>query len=121
MKATGPNGGVYLGGSGPRNIEFSRSLDGGVTWEPSRTILTQPGGWDIEIEGLGRANGMPVTAADISSGPYRGTVYVNWADLRNNGGRDGDADIFLSRSNDGGRTWSEPLRVNQDPMGNGRV
>lgn len=120
VPATGPNGEVYLAWSGPRNIEFSRSLDGGATWEPARTILTQPGGWDIEIAGLGRANGMPVTAADISPGPYRGTVYVNWADLRTNGGRDGDADIFLSRSTDGGRTWSEPLRVNQDRVGNGR-
>jgi hypothetical protein len=120
VPAVGPNGEVYLAWSGPRGIEFTRSTDGGVTWEPARTILDQPGGWDIEVAGLGRANGMPVTAVDISDGPHRGTVYVNWADLRNNGGKDGDADIFISRSPDGGTTWSEPLRVNQDPVGNGR-
>jgi hypothetical protein len=120
VPAVGPNGEVYMAWSGPRGIELTRSLDGGDAWEPARTILDQPGGWDIEVEGLSRANGMPVTAVDISGGPYRGTVYVNWADLRNNGGADGDADIFISRSSDGGATWSEPLRVNQDPVGNGR-
>ncbi len=120
VPAPGPNGTVYLSWGGPRGIEFTRSGDGGRTWEQARAILDQPGGWDIEIEGLGRANGMPVTAVDISDGPDRGTVYINWADLRNNDGRDGDADIFLSRSSDGGETWSEPLRVNQDRVGNGR-
>ncbi|UCF19051.1 MAG: glycosyl hydrolase [Gemmatimonadota bacterium] len=120
VPAAGPDGTVYMAWSGPRGIEFSRSTDGGATWEAARTILDQPGGWDIEIQGLGRANGMPVTAADISDGPHRGTVYVNWADLRNNDGLDGDADIFLARSSDGGATWSEPLRVNQDPLGNDR-
>ncbi len=120
VPAAGPDGTVYLSWSGPRGIEFTRSSDGGVSWEPARTILDQPGGWNIAIEGLGRANGMPVTATDISDGPNRGTVYVNWADLRNNDGQDGDADIFLSRSIDGGDTWSEPLRINQDPVGNGR-
>ena len=120
VPAAGPDGTVYVSWSGPRGIEFTRSTDGGVTWEQARTILGQPGGWNIAIEGLGRANGMPVTAADISEGPHRGTVYINWADLRNNGGADGDADIFLSRSTDGGDTWSDPLRVNQDPVGNGR-
>jgi len=68
----------------------------------------------------GRANGMPVTAVDISNGPYRGMVYVNWVDLRNNDGADGDADVFVARSIDGGRSWSEPLRVNRDPVGNDR-
>ncbi len=115
VPAAGPDGTVYMTWSGPRGIEFTRSTDGGASWEPARPILEHPGGWDIEIEGLGRANGMPVTAVDISDGPDRGTVYVNWADTRH-----GDADVFLSRSTDGGATWTEPLRVNGDPAGNGR-
>ena len=115
VPAAGPDGTVYMTWSGPRGIEFTRSRDGGASWERARTILEQPGGWDIKIEGLLRANGMPVTAADISDGPHRGTVYVNWADERN-----GDSDIFLASSVDDGVTWSEPLRVNQDPVGNGR-
>jgi hypothetical protein len=120
VPAAGPLGEVYTSWGGPRGIEFTRSLDGGRTWEHARTVLEQPGGWDIGIDGLGRANGMPVTAVDISNGPNRGAVYINWADLRNNGGQDGDADVFISRSDDRGQTWSAPLRVNQDPVGNDR-
>jgi Neuraminidase (sialidase) len=39
---------------------------------------------------------------------------VAWADMRN-----GDADILASSSTDGGQTWSEPVRINHDPLGNG--
>ncbi|MDZ7847454.1 MAG: sialidase family protein [Owenweeksia sp.] len=56
-----------------------------------------------------RANGMPVTVCDLSEGPYRGTIYVNWVDNRN-----GHYDVWLSKSEDEGETWSEPLRVNDD-------
>ncbi len=116
VPAAGPDGTVYMTWSGPRGIELTRSTDGGAEWEEARPILEQPGGWDIEIEGTPRANGMPVTATDISKGRYRGTVYVNWADQRY-----GDPDIFISRSTDGGESWSEPLRVNQDRKRNGRA
>ena len=44
----------------------------------------------------------------------RGTLYVAWADSRFSGGvRD---DIVLSKSTDGGKTWSEPVKVNQTPV-----
>ena len=39
---------------------------------------------------------------DLSDGPHRGTIHVNWADLRN-----GDRDIFHMKSSDGGDTWAE--------------
>lgn len=71
-------------------------------------------GWDIDIPGIKRANGMPITCCDISNSPYNGTIYVNWGDQRN--GED-DTDIWLSKSTDGGDTWSEALRVNNDPPG----
>jgi hypothetical protein len=58
---------------------------------------------------------MPVTAVDHSEGSHRGAVYVNWIDERN-----GDTDVFLAASKDGGRTWSAPVRVNDDPKGNKR-
>ena len=53
---------------------------------------------------------------DRSSGPNRGTIYVNWIDARN-----GDLDVFVMHSRDNGKTWSAPVRVNNDPMRNGAV
>jgi hypothetical protein len=58
----------------------------------------------------------PSIACDISGGPRNGYIYVTWCD-----GRNGDADVFLSRSTDHGSTWSSALRVNNDGIGNGKV
>lgn len=44
-----------------------------------------------------------------------GRVCVAWTDARN-----GDADAVVRCSSDGGRTWSEIRRVNDDKVGNGR-
>jgi len=38
------------------------------------------------------------------------TLYVTWAD-----GRNGDEDVFLRGSRDGGQSWSEPVKVNDNP------
>jgi hypothetical protein len=43
-----------------------------------------------------------------------GSLVVSWAD-----GRNGDEDVFLRRSADGGRTWTEAVRVNDNPVGDG--
>jgi hypothetical protein len=59
---------------------------------------------------------MAVTGVDLSNGPNKGTLYVNWIDARN-----GDPDVFLMSSKDGGETWSAPVRVNDDPVKNGKV
>jgi hypothetical protein len=115
VPAVGPDGTVYMAWAGPRGIEFDRSTNGGATWGADKVIADQPGGWDFAVSGLQRCNGLPVTKADISSGPHRGRVYVGWSDKRN-----GDTDVFLIHSDDGGGTWSPRVRVNTDPVGNGR-
>jgi hypothetical protein len=108
-----PNGDVYIAWAGPKGLYFDRSTDGGWTFGTDVVITATPGGWDLPVPGLQRHNGMPVTAVDLSGGPYRGTVYVNWIDERN-----GDPDVFVASSSDGGRTWTAPVRVNDDAKGN---
>lgn len=61
-----------------------------------------------------RSNGFPVTVCDTSQGPYRGTVYINWTDQRN---ETSDTDVWLVKTSDNGDTWSDPIRVNDDPAG----
>jgi hypothetical protein len=115
MPAVGPDGTVYVAWSGPRGIEFDRSTDGGITFGRDRIISDQPGGWDFNVTGIYRCNGLPVTKVDISGAAYRGRVYVLWGDQRF-----GDADVFLLASDDGGASWGNRVRVNNDPQGNGR-
>lgn len=116
VPAVGPNGEVYVVWAGPLGLVMDKSLDGGLTFGKDKVIGNIPGGWDFSIEGLDRANGMPVTGVDLSNGPNKGTLYVNWIDARN-----GDQDVFVMSSRDGGETWSAPVRVNDDPVRNGKA
>lgn len=116
VPSVGVNGEVYLVWSGPRGLVFDKSTDGGWTFGEDRVVGEHPGGWDLEVEGLMRANGMPVTAVDHSDGEHRGALYVNWVDDRH-----GDPDVFVVRSDDGGDHWTSPVRVNSDERGNGAL
>jgi hypothetical protein len=91
-----------------------RSTDQGATW--SRVI-------DIALDrSVGVRDpdtGFPVRTGaglpDVAVDPNNGTIYVVWSDSRFSGGaRD---DVALSKSTDGGRTWSAPIKVNQTPSG----
>ncbi len=114
VPVVGPGGEVYVAWSGPAGLVIDRSDDGGVTFGADRLVTAIPGGWDIDVAGLSRSNGMPVTVVDASRGPRRGTVAIAWIDARH-----GDPDVFVATSSDRGQTWGVPTRVNQDPLGNG--
>jgi hypothetical protein len=115
VPCTGPNGEIYTSWSGPLGLVFDKSIDGGTTWLPDDKFVTdQPGGWDYAIPGIYRANGLPVTSCDVSNGPYRGNIYINWTDQRNG---TLDTDVWMIKSTDGGNTWGTVKRVNDDPPG----
>ena len=115
VPAVGPEGQVYVAWALDEQIFFDRSRDSGRTWlATDRKVADQPGGWTYDIPRISRCNGLPVTACDLSDGPHRGTVYVNWTDQRH--GED-DTDVWLAKSTDEGDTWSEPIRINDDSSG----
>lgn len=114
VPAVGPNGEIYVSWAGPNGIVFNRSLDQGNTWLNQEILVNpMPGGWVYDVPGIFRANGLPITKCDLSEGVNHGTIYINWSDQRN--GVD-DTDIWLSKSVDGGNTWSAPNRVNNDGL-----
>src|SRR5215831_14684377 len=96
-------------------ITFTRSRDGGKTFEPSR-VAVEVGppyfGGAGGIPGVSRAMGFPQIGVDARQG--KGALYLVWSDFRN-----GDVDVFSVASNDHGRTWSKPVRVNSDPIHDG--
>jgi len=112
VPCVGPTGQVYVAWAGPLGLVFNKSYDAGKTWLPHEKIISDiPGGWDYDISGIDRSNGLPITACDVSNSIYRGTIYVNWTDQRNG---NTDTDVWIVKSSDGGETWSSPIRVNND-------
>jgi hypothetical protein len=115
VPAVGPNGEIYVAWAGPEGLVFDRSLDQGDTWLDEDIFISDfPGGWDYNIPGINRCNGLPITVCDLSGGSYQGTIYVNWSDQGNG---TNDTDVWIAKSADGGNTWSAPIRVNDDGPG----
>jgi hypothetical protein len=119
--AVGPGGEIYLSWPSVRSqtrykIQFTRSLDGGATWLASPvTVATFRDRTNAYVlTGGVNAYYFSTTAVDLSSGPHRGRVYVVWQDPHL-----GTNDVWLSRSDDQGSTWSNPLRVNDDSTASG--
>jgi len=127
--STGPNGEVYaiwaIYDGWPTDesaIGMAKSLDGGVTWEPATRIIENIRGIrNSETSKNMRVNSFPSAAVDCSTGPDRGAIYVTWANIGVPGTNTGsDIDVYVIKSSDNGATWSEPVRVNQDPSGEGK-
>ena len=107
--AVGPDGTLYTIWSQDNDLMLTSSRDGGKTFSRARPIIhTAP--IMFAIETLDRANGFPQIAVD----PKSKRLYVTWSDYRN-----GDLDIFLSSSDDGGKHWTPAARVNNDPVHDG--
>lgn len=110
--AIGPNGEIFVAWSGPKGLVFNRSTDQGDTWLNEEILIDSlTTGWEYDIPGINRANGLPVLKCDLSGGPNHGTLYLNWSDQRNGLN---NTDVFFSKSTDGGYTWSDPTLVNDD-------
>lgn len=90
-----------------------KSTDGGQTFTPSKAIMlndliwSAPGGIDIY--------NMCGMDADITNGPYRGNIYLAVPNGTSGDNDNSPSDIIFIKSTDGGDTWSEPVRVNDEP------
>ncbi len=112
--AVGADSTLYAVWSYGDDIQFTTSRDGGKSFAPTKNIVhTAP--IMFAVQDFERANGFPQIAVDRRSGDRKHAhLYVTWSDYRN-----GDIDVFCSRSNDGGKHWSPPVRVNDDPIHDG--
>lgn len=78
------------------NIYFNRSTDGGETWAENDVLL------ELDDEGRSFSQGPTIESAGDD-------LYVVWYDNLN-----GAADIMCAASDDNGKTWREPIRVDSD-------
>ncbi|HYS73125.1 MAG TPA: sialidase family protein [Thermoplasmata archaeon] len=103
--AVGPGGEVYVAWEDfhKDQILFTRSLDCGQTFEMERGISSIVPVPEPLPGSAYRLDSFPRMAVSQTTG----SVFVTWADYRT-----GDADVVLTRSADGGASWSDPARVN---------
>lgn len=87
-------------------LRYLRSTDGGSTWEKTRDLITDMGRFCFECSP--RQHPIVGAAAD----PTGKTVAITWTSTMNGG--DGNDDVWLLYSTDGGTTWTKPLRVNDN-------
>jgi PKD repeat protein len=126
---TGPDGEVYViwaiydsWPSDETSIGFAKSTNGGASYAPATRIISNIRGIRTsETSKNHRVNSFPSMAVDISGGPNNGNLYIVWANIGAPGINTGpDIDVYMIYSDDEGATWSNPVKVNQDPSGQGK-
>jgi hypothetical protein len=114
---TGVNGEVYVCWPHSGQVYFDRSTNGGLNWlEHDIVAAQQVGGWAGQSYYL--LNYSPVIACDLSNSPYRGTIYICFADLRSG---TNDRDVWVTRSTNNGNNWDSVVRVNNDSPGHNQI
>ncbi len=113
VPAVGPNGEVYVAWCTYNSIKFDRSTNGGLSFGTDKTVQSIAS-MNRYVKGTIMTFSYPAMDVDITNGPYRGYIYIAYMD----NGIDGYPDMFFTRSTDGGNTWSQKVRINDDPIGN---
>jgi len=112
------------GGTEPGStIAFSRSLDGGRTFDPPRTLVSINANYQNTPVGHGksRQNDQPRIAVD-TEGRFRGRVYVTFyqpvrpVQAAITAQSLTSSEAYITYSDDRGLTWSTPTRVAKTPV-----
>lgn len=103
------------------SVGFALSSDGGNIWAVNKIIYDVNGIFGTLPSKSGiRVNGLPQLAIDNSNSVRSGWIYIVTTE-KNNPPAGSDPDVILHYSSDGGSTWSPGIRVNQDPLNNGKI
>lgn len=87
-------------------LRYLRSKDDGKTWEMPRDLLPDMGTFCFQCN----PRQHPIVGA--ASDPTGKIVAITWTSKMTGG--EGDDDVWLLYSKDGGDTWSKPIRVNDN-------
>ena len=127
--AFGPNNEVYVCWAGVSStspftevqVGFASSTNGGANWSVIENAFPMNGIVGILTSKQSiRVNGLPRMAVDLSNTLTRGNIYIVTSQ-KNLSPAGSDPDIVLRKSTDGGLSWSNGIRVNQDVLNNGKT
>ncbi|MFQ5414581.1 MAG: hypothetical protein ACE5E6_09010 [Phycisphaerae bacterium] len=110
-----PDGALYLVDRDARVVRSTTAQDPDTVPDFDLVTFVDLGGTIGGFEGPNPSGltGQPWIATDHSGGMTHGNVYI--LSTVNPPGSD-PADVMFARSTDGGVTWDEPIRVNDDPL-----
>jgi hypothetical protein len=134
-QTVGPDGTVYVSyvqddPAGHATQFLARSTDGGITFDSRVAVTTlnalpEFGGEAFpspaqpnRFPGVSAITAQASLDVDRSAGPFRGRLYMAYADRPAPDARPFDEDVYVQFSDDHGRTWSPRQRVNDDGLGN---
>jgi hypothetical protein len=115
VQAVAPDGAIYAIWNDGNFVTLTESHDGGKSFSYPRQVIETGPPYFGNVPGVSRVEGFAQIGIDVAHGQKGGNLYVSWSDYRN-----GDVDVFLVSSSDYGRKWSAPVRVNDDPVHDGR-
>ncbi|HJQ36786.1 MAG TPA: sialidase family protein [Thermoanaerobaculia bacterium] len=119
--AIGPNGEVYLAyyrAANNGNIILRTSTDGGVTFGDPLPIPVLPWiGGAIPNTKKATFKAFPTLLCDRSNGPARGTLYMVMGTSTQSVSGQTVGGAAVTRSTDGGRTWSTPKMISTPTTG----
>jgi hypothetical protein len=93
-------------------VAVLRSTDKGATWTLPRVVATQRP-LSVREPDTNKVVRVGAGLPEIGVDPTTGRLYAVWVDSRFSGGSIDE--IALSRSNDGGLSWTPPIKVNKTP------
>jgi BNR/Asp-box repeat len=110
-----------------RQLRIVRSTDAGAQFGAVQVIATTTAAFEISVPPMCRRNALVYlsAAADKSTARVKNRIYASWTDLNGssnpgcNSGS-GTAEVYVNHSDDGGNTWSEPVRVTNEGTGSDR-
>ena len=108
----GPADEVYASWGNGGNIMLVRSDDKGATWDAPRAVVEMEPASREGLSPRDRVAGFPALATDkFADSPFANSVYFVWPDERDEGD---SSNVYFAASHDGGETFSEPIRLNDD-------
>ncbi|MFC2155354.1 Ig-like domain-containing protein [Acidobacteriota bacterium] len=124
---TGPSGELYVvwPDVASQEIRMRKSTDGGATFGPMKKVATTNDAYEVSIPAICRRKILIYASVgvDRSNGPKKGQVYVAWTDRNSSAADPGcsgvdsasNANVYFSRSANGGTTWSTPAIIHSNP------